>query len=434
MTAFIIYILKSTLCLSAFYLLYRLLFRGTTHFRFNRRVLLLGLLVCSLLPLVHFTLEEELPVHRSLRMLDEALTKVTLPQTRQAEVGAVVSADAGESTFLYSRFFFFLYVGGCSFVLLLFLAAYIRMWHLIKSASVYRESGVCWIVTDRQVSPFSWGNYIVMNRKDYEAYPLIRLHEQMHVFYGHSWDSLWMQLLQVFHWFNPVVWLWQKELRDLHEYQADHGVISCGIDVKTYQLLLVEKAVGTRLYSMACGFDHCSLKKRITMMMRNPTKSRARWRALAIVPAVAVALTVVNVPAVAATLRSLGSTDRVEMQAPVTGGKVTQKTDAAQEQPVTGGETMPRYIGGDAKLIQDLCDIMQGVPEGTPEGRTLVKFTVSAEGNITDPEVVRTGGEELDRFVLENITRLGRFTPGTVDGKPVAVTYMLPVVYKLKAD
>lgn len=120
MTAFIIYILKSTLCLSAFYLLYRLLFRGTTHFRFNRRVLLLGLLVCSLLPLVHFTLEEELPVHRSLRMLDEALTKVTLPQTRQAEVGAVVSADAGESTFLYSRFFFFLYVGGCSFVLLLF--------------------------------------------------------------------------------------------------------------------------------------------------------------------------------------------------------------------------------------------------------------------------------------------------------------------------
>lgn len=305
MTAFIIYILKSTLCLSAFYLLYRLLFRGTTHFRFNRRVLLLGLLVCSLLPVVHFTLEEELPVHRSLRMLDEALTKVTLPQTRQAEVGAVVSADVGESTFLYSRFFFFLYVGGCSFVLLLFLAAYIRMWHLIKSASVYRESGVCWIVTDRQVSPFSWGNYIVMNRKDYEAYPLIRLHEQMHVFYGHSWDSLWMQLLQVFHWFNPVVWLWQKELRDLHEYQADHGVISCGIDVKTYQLLLVEKAVGTRLYSMACGFDHCSLKKRITMMMERKTPGWKRLYILIAFPLAAGAVFVFAQPKVDAALQTV---------------------------------------------------------------------------------------------------------------------------------
>lgn len=305
MTAFIIYILKSTLCLSAFYLLYRLLFRGTTHFRFNRRVLLLGLLVCSLLPVVHFTLEEELPVHRSLRMLDEALTKVTLPQTRQAEVGAVVSADVGESTFLYFRFFFFLYVGGCSFVLLLFLAAYIRMWHLIKSASVYRESGVCWIVTDRQVSPFSWGNYIVMNRKDYEAYPLIRLHEQMHVFYGHSWDSLWMQLLQVFHWFNPVVWLWQKELRDLHEYQADHGVISCGIDVKTYQLLLVEKAVGTRLYSMACGFDHCSLKKRITMMMERKTPGWKRLYILIAFPLAAGAVFVFAQPKVDAALQTV---------------------------------------------------------------------------------------------------------------------------------
>lgn len=305
MTAFIIYILKSTLCLSAFYLLYRLLFRGTTHFRFNRRVLLLGLLVCSLLPVVHFTLEEELPVHRSLRMLDEALTKVTLPQTRQAEVGAVVSADVGESTFLYSRFFFFLYVGG---VLFCFAPVFGGIHPYVASDKKRFCISRKWCMLDsdgRQVSPFSWGNYIVMNRKDYEAYPLIRLHEQMHVFYGHSWDSLWMQLLQVFHWFNPVVWLWQKELRDLHEYQADHGVISCGIDVKTYQLLLVEKAVGTRLYSMACGFDHCSLKKRITMMMERKTPGWKRLYILIAFPLAAGAVFVFAQPKVDAALQTV---------------------------------------------------------------------------------------------------------------------------------
>lgn len=107
MAAFVIYILKSTLCLSVFYLWYRLLFRGTTHFRFNRQILVLGLLVCSLLPLIHFTLEEELPVHRPLRMLDEALTIVALPEKGQAEVGAIVPADTGEGVFLYPRFFFF---------------------------------------------------------------------------------------------------------------------------------------------------------------------------------------------------------------------------------------------------------------------------------------------------------------------------------------
>ena len=181
------------------------------------------------------------------------------------------------------------------------------MWHLIKSASVYRESGVCWIVTDRQVSPFSWGNYIVMNRKDYEAYPLIRLHEQMHVFYGHSWDSLWMQLLQVFHWFNPVVWLWQKELRDLHEYQADHGVISCGIDVKTYQLLLVEKAVGTRLYSMANSFNHSSLKKRITMMLKKKSNPWARLKYLYVLPLAAIAVAAFARPEISSELDEISA-------------------------------------------------------------------------------------------------------------------------------
>ena len=112
MTAFIIYILKSTLCLSAFYLLYRLLFRGTTHFRFNRRVLLLGLLVCSLLPLVHFTLEEELPVHRSLRMLDEALTKVTLPKQDRLRWERLFLPMPEKVHFFIPGFSFFFMSGG----------------------------------------------------------------------------------------------------------------------------------------------------------------------------------------------------------------------------------------------------------------------------------------------------------------------------------
>lgn len=60
----------------------------------------------------------------------------------------------------------------------------------------------------------------------------------------------------------------EHELSGVHEYQADEGVLDQGIDVKIYQLLLVRKAVGSRLYSMACGFTHSSLKKRISMMSK----------------------------------------------------------------------------------------------------------------------------------------------------------------------
>lgn len=51
-----------------------------------------------------------------------------------------------------------------------------------------------------------------------------------------------------------------RELREVHEYEADNGVINNGIDATEYQLLLVKKSVGTRLYSMACGFNHSKLK------------------------------------------------------------------------------------------------------------------------------------------------------------------------------
>ena len=56
------------------------------------------------------------------------------------------------------------------------------------------------------------------------------------------------------------MWLLRRELRDIHEYEADEAVISSGIDAKSYQLLLIRKAVGGRWYSIANSFNHSNLK------------------------------------------------------------------------------------------------------------------------------------------------------------------------------
>ena len=79
----------------------------------------------------------------------------------------------------------------------------------------------------------------------------------------------------MFQWFNPAMWLFRKELKAIHEFEADESVLKTEIDAKKYQLLLIQKTVGTRLYSMVNSFDHSSLKKRITMMLKkksNPWK------------------------------------------------------------------------------------------------------------------------------------------------------------------
>ena len=86
------------------------------------------------------------------------------------------------------------------------------------------------------------------------------------------------------------MWLLRRELRDIHEYEADEAVISSGIDAKSYQLLLIRKAVGGRWYSIANSFNHSKLKNRITMMLR---KKSSRWtgaRVLLLLPLTALAL------------------------------------------------------------------------------------------------------------------------------------------------
>ena len=93
-----------------------------------------------------------------------------------------------------------------------------------------------------------------------------------------------METTLLLQWFNPTVWLLKRELRDIHEYQADKGVLSQGIDATKYQLLLVKKAVGSSLYTLANSFNHSKIKKRITMMLKKKSNNWARLKLALLVP------------------------------------------------------------------------------------------------------------------------------------------------------
>ena len=55
MGAFLFYLLKSGCCFVVFYIFFKLLMSRSTFFRFNRITLLVGLLGCTLLPLIELT-------------------------------------------------------------------------------------------------------------------------------------------------------------------------------------------------------------------------------------------------------------------------------------------------------------------------------------------------------------------------------------------
>lgn len=301
MGAFLFYLFKSTLCLTMLYLLFRLCFRGDTLFRTNRFLLLGGTAVCLLLPLVQVDVPQDSLWQRPVAVVEAVLTESFMEETSasgplsEAEVVVMVpDGIGGEAMTLRSGTLFgwvhllaALYAGGAVLTLGFFLLSHRRMRQLLRCCPVRECSGCRLVIGPRGQQSFSWGRIVVLSQEDYEQNrETVLLHERMHLHYCHTADLLWMELLIVLHWFNPAAWLLMRELREVHEFEADRGVLSHGIDATQYQLLLVKKSVGTRLYSMTSGFGHSKLKQRINMMLKKRTNRLARLKLLLFVPVV----------------------------------------------------------------------------------------------------------------------------------------------------
>lgn len=301
MGAFLFYLFKSTLCLAVLYLLFRLCFRGDTLFRTNRFLLLGGTAGCLLLPLVQVDVPQDSlwqrPVAAVEAVLTEPFVEESLASGPLSEAEAVLMVPGGiggeamtlrsETSFGWVHLLAALYAGGAVLTLGSFVLSHGRMRQLVRRCPVRECGGYRLVIGPRGQQSFSWGRTVVLSQEDYEQNrETVLLHERMHLHYCHTADLLWMELLIVLHWFNPAAWLLMRELREVHEFEADRGVLSYGIDATQYQLLLVKKSVGTRLYSMASGFGHSKLKQRINMMLKKRTNGLARLKLLLFVPVV----------------------------------------------------------------------------------------------------------------------------------------------------
>ena len=261
MGAFFIYILKSSVCLVLFYLFFRVLLSKETFHRFNR-VALLGVLFLSLLiPFIEVTTNHQVEVQQTMLTIEQVLLMAEMePATVDATGGVAVYEVASLS---WIEILLLVYLAGIIFFACRNLYSLIRLFRLIHSGKREKlENGTTLVVHEQEIAPFSWMKYIVISRKDLEENGReILIHEAAHIRHRHSIDLLVADICIFFQWFNPGAWLLKQELQNIHEYEADETVINEGVNAKEYQLLLIKKAVGTRLYSMANSFNHSKLKK-----------------------------------------------------------------------------------------------------------------------------------------------------------------------------
>ena len=288
MGVFFIYILKSSVCLVLFYLFFRLLLSKETFHRFNRMALLGVLFFSLLIPCIEVTTRHQVEVQQAVLSIEQLLLMAELEAT-PANVGAVQETSA----ISWVQVVLLVYLAGILFLACRNIYSLICLFRLVHSGKHEKlEKGVTLVVHNQEIAPFSWMKYIVISRKDLEENGReILIHEMAHIHHRHSVDLLVADICIFFQWFNPGAWLLKQELQNIHEYEADETVINEGVNAKEYQLLLIKKAVGTRLYSMANSFNHSKLKKRITMMLKEKSNPWARLKYLYVLPLAAIAVT-----------------------------------------------------------------------------------------------------------------------------------------------
>ena len=287
MGVFFIYILKSSVCLVLFYLFFRLLLSKETFHRFNRMALLGVLFFSLLIPCIEVTTRHQVEVQQAMLSIEQLLLMAELEAT-PVEAGAVQETVAS-----WIQIVLLVYLAGILFLACRSIYSLISLFRLIHSGKREKlEKGVTLVMHYQEIAPFSWMKYIVISRKDLEENGReILIHEMAHIHHRHSVDLLVADICIFFQWFNPGAWLLKQELQNVHEYEADETVINEGVNAKEYQLLLIKKAVGTRLYSMANSFNHSKLKKRITMMLKEKSNPWARLKYLYVLPLAAIAVT-----------------------------------------------------------------------------------------------------------------------------------------------
>ena len=271
MGTFVIYILEWSACLLLFLLLYKMCFSGTTFHRFNRIFLLGSVALSAVLPLIHIApttqMEPVAEVCRTTAWVDQTpLSTITIQSTIETQSDRMTPAETGAALLLVAYLLYIIiqltgWGKSCAKML----------WFLRGKRSHRVGRWIRLVEHDGEYGPFSWMNFIVISSSEqgFGRRASIR-HELSHILLLHHLDLLFMMICVII---NPTCWLVMKEIKVIHEYEADDEVINhYRIQSRDYQRLLILRTVGAEAYALASSFN-LNIKKRIIMMK----KKQSHW-------------------------------------------------------------------------------------------------------------------------------------------------------------
>lgn len=268
------YIIKSSVCLLVALAVYHLFLEKEKMHKFNRVYLLFSLVFGLVIPQLTLPAGSALPMSIPLDQIAES------PVTYIAALPAQTAPlETGLNIVLI------VYMLGAAVMLTRFLWNIISLTGRIKRSEVLSSEGQRIVLLKEQIVPHSFLNYIFLNEDAYRhgICPQIIAHEFSHVKQKHSLDIIFVELLKVVFWFNPLFILYKRAIQLNHEFLADESVISSYGNVVEYQQTLLETA-GLQTVVLANNLNYSLTKKRLKMMKKQTSRGTSLFKELALIP------------------------------------------------------------------------------------------------------------------------------------------------------
>lgn len=478
MNSLVNFILESGISLALLSLIYILFLRKETFFKLNRIFLLISVAFSIFLPFLKFRVYNPQPV---------MLAEITVtPYRNLLEAVTIYGRDftgSVEQTISSSRILVLIYLTGLLFFFGRFIFRLIQIFVLIHKNDVHQTGSIKFVPVDKNFSPFSFLGYVFISpeREHEKGYEKMVAHEMEHIKQGHTFDLLVLEIMSIFQWFNPFMWILKRVIRENHEYLADQAVINSGINPVHYKQLLLNQTVGFQI-EMANNFNSSLIKKRIKMISKIRSSKLAVTKiifGILVASALVIAFACEQKESVEAletgaaisaqnnqiTIKStilddgrikidgtkedvekfknfFASSPGFEMQTDSLGNVYLIKTKEVKSAVVPEGENvffiveeMPEFPGGELALRKYIANTIKypesAVKKGI-QGKVYVTFVVTKDGAIANAKIARGVDTSLDKEALRVVNSLPQWKPGKQKGENVNVQYTVPINFVLQ--
>jgi len=471
---------KAAVYLTAFFLVYSIMLSRDTSYGRNRVFILISLASAMILPF--FTLQTIKPMN--IQFFGKILSDVFITATRNGSDTITSGSPATNSLqIVYSVYIIGVVVSIFKVLIDLLNLLFLIVRQKKEGSRIIRFHGF-------NTAGFSAMGYIFINTRlsPEEAGEVIR-HEQNHLKQYHFFDIIFIEMVKAFQWFNPVVYMFNRSLRAIHEYQADQECLSSGVPLVNYQSLLLNQVFKSRAFNLTNSFSNPSLiKRRMIMMTKKRTSALANMKLLIAVPVVGFVFLAISAYKEIPTNTSEKQTVPIivpEVSSTTLSSEVSKvsyeptklsSSPAAKSKPVTRSETMappppppppptsdkskddvtvvkeetieesdaspfvvveemPMFPGGDPELLKFISantNYPENAKANNIQGRVIIRFCVTDKGGVSRISVLKGVSPELDAEAIRVVKTLPAFRPGSQGGKPVPVWYMVPITFTLK--